>query len=129
MHEFTDEDAIVAGGWDPRFARVLAKVALGSSAIAIIDSNGGQGDQPVYENLDAYRWQPGVGWSGWSSSGGLSSGWVGGLAYASGTGTAGESVVVAYRGENHRTEVAPTGYWLVVIEDRTPDDSYPIRVT
>jgi hypothetical protein len=128
VDEFTDDVALDAGGWDRRFARVLAKAAVGAAAIAIIDSNGGGGDAPVYENIDAYTWESGVGWEGWVSSGGLSSGWAGNLAYASGTGTPGQRVVVEYRNQRHHTHVESTGYWLVVIEEPDPGDGYPVQI-
>jgi len=59
MDEFTDEAALGGGGWDRRFSRVLAKAVVGTSAVAIIDSNGAQGDR-VYENVDTYTWETGL---------------------------------------------------------------------
>jgi hypothetical protein len=126
MDEFTDQAALVAGGWDPRFARVLAEAVVGASAVAIIDANGAQGGL-VYENIDSYTWEPGSGWDGWIRSGGLSSGWPGGVAYASGSGTPGDSVVIDFEGEHHRVDVQPSGYWLFAAPGEDPDQ-YPTRV-
>ena len=112
MDEFTDEIALA--GWDPRFARVLAKAVANGVAVAIIDANGADGGQ-VYENTDLYSWDEG-GWCDWSSSGGLGGGWgstgSGGIAYAAGEGEPGEEVLVEFRGERHRVQVQPSGYWV-----------------
>jgi len=68
VDEFTDELAPAAGGWDRRFARVLAEAALGDRAVGIIDSNGAHGGAPVYENTGVDRWDPQSEWSGLSAA-------------------------------------------------------------
>jgi hypothetical protein len=83
VDEFTDELALADGGWDRRFARVLAKAVLGDRAVAIIDSNGAHGGAPVYENTDVDRWDPQSEWTWTVSGGGYGSGWSDGMAYAS----------------------------------------------
>lgn len=114
MDEFTDDVVLKAGAWDPRFARVLATVVVGNQALAIIDSNGVNGGV-VYENIESYRWDRDDGWCERISSGGLSSGWMDGLSYATGEAEPGQHVTVEFRGERHSVETR--GFGLLAVRD------------
>ena len=122
MDQFTDEVALQAGGWDPRFSRVLATAVVGSTAIAIIDSNS-QDSEVGYENTDSYEWMPGLGWRGRTSGGGLANGWIDGVVVISGTGLPGDTVLIEFRDEPHQIAVQSSGYWLFAAagsDDETP---------
>ncbi len=125
MDEFSDEVALRAGGWNPRFARVLAKVVIGRSAIAIIDANGADGGL-IYEHIEPFLWEDGLGWESWGGGGGLGSGWCYGIAYAAGEAEADTSIVVEFRGVRHDVDVQPTGYWLFAAESDDRDE-FPTR--
>ncbi|MDA8061582.1 MAG: hypothetical protein M0T80_03945 [Actinomycetota bacterium] len=40
MKELSEREVIAAGGWHPRYARVLATVVLGDEAVVLVDGNG-----------------------------------------------------------------------------------------
>ena len=121
MDELTDEEIIRVGGWDPRFARVLAKAADGPRAIAIVGSNGAAGGR-VYENQDWLDWDPEVGWRAGASGNSYQGGWRDGLAVAAGNGIPGEVVVLTVGGSEYTAVVEPTGYWAFAI---LSDDAIP----
>jgi hypothetical protein len=126
MDEFSDVVALRAGRWDLRFARVLAKVVIGRSAIAIIDANGADGGL-IYEHIEPFMWDDSLGWESWGGGGGLGSGWTYGIAYAAGEAEADESIVVEFRGVRHEVEVQPNGYWLFAVKSDDGED-LPTRV-
>ncbi len=105
---------------------MLAKAVAGTSAIALIDSNGADGGR-TYENTEIFAWDDREGWIAGSSSGHCGSGWSGGIAHACDEGTIGAKVVVEFRGERHVVEVQPSGYWLFAIASDDSED-YPRRV-
>jgi hypothetical protein len=111
VQDFDDDAALEAGGWDRRFARVLAKSSFGPWAVAIIDANGASGGR-TYENMETYNWDEECGWRWSFSSGGYGAGATDGIAYASGRAELNEDVVVEFRGERHHVAVEPSGYWI-----------------
>ncbi|GAA4091199.1 hypothetical protein ACFFOS_25555 [Nocardioides kongjuensis] len=78
MSEFDAEAAIVWGGWDARYARVLDVQVEGDVAAALIDSNGDGADV----NVDLYfrdsdgRWIPGASGNGSISMPGVLATWT-----------------------------------------------------
>ncbi|NMH96366.1 hypothetical protein [Pseudonocardia acidicola] len=61
MSEPTAADVIGLGGWNPRYARVLAIAATGPFAVALIDTNGDESEIDI-DHLwldDTGRWRPG----------------------------------------------------------------------
>ncbi len=110
MDEFTDAVVFAAGGWNPRFDRVVAKAVVGRKAIAIIDSNGVDGGH-TDENIDHFSWIGGR-WRGETSGSWGETGWGDGFAYAGGNAAPGDTVTVSFDGEEHRVEVELSGYWL-----------------
>jgi hypothetical protein len=64
VHEFTAETAIAAGGWDARYAVVLALAVTNDVAAALIETNGDGADV----DLDEYRREPLGGWQAGISS-------------------------------------------------------------
>ena len=126
MQDFTDEVALEAGGWDARFARVLAKAVVGTAAVAVIDANGADGGV-TYENTETFTWTERGGWTSQISGGGYGLGCSNGIAYSCGRAPAAEKVVVEWRGEPNEVEVQPNGYWLFAIASDDSDD-LPERV-
>lgn len=125
MDEFTDEVALAAGGWDRRFARVLATATVGTSAVAIIDANGAAGGR-TYENTETYVWDDAAGWTCMLSSGGYGAGANAGLVFIGGDAAPGERVVVGFEGREHPIIVGATGYWLFAAANEGRDE-LPIR--
>lgn len=62
----TEDDAIAAGGWDPRYVVVRGIVTHGDVAAVLVDPNGDGGSIDV----DQYRRGPDGGWVAGSSGGG-----------------------------------------------------------
>src|SRR5882757_3612995 len=90
--ELTAETAIRIGGWDPRYARVLAIGTLGDAAVTLIDPNG-DGNHHEIEHLlldDTGQWRPG------GSSGGDTPDTLGLLGWGEYTPDAGPGVRYAY---------------------------------
>jgi hypothetical protein len=121
VQEIDDDAALDAGGWDRRFARVLAKTSVGPWAVAIIDANGASGDR-TYENMETYAWDEESGWRWVSSGGGYGTGETDGLACASGQADLDEDVVVEFRGERHPVVVEPSGYWIFAAPNDVLDE-------
>jgi hypothetical protein len=121
VQEFTHEDGLEAGAWDTRFARVLAKAVVDTSAVAVVAADGPDGGV-VHENIETFvcaerigTWQP--------SSGGWGAGWSGGIADAGDRGVVGEKVVVEFRRKVCEVEVQPSGYSVFVaraVDPRAP---------
>ena len=126
MDEFTDAVVFAAGGWDPRFDRVVAKAVVGRNAIAIIDSNGVDGGH-TDENIDRFSWINGS-WKGGASGSWSETGWCDGLAYASGNAAPGDTVTVSFDGEEHRVAVEQSGYWLFAVAAADEED-LPRRIS
>jgi hypothetical protein len=121
VQDFDDDSVLTAGGWDRRFARVLAKATVGRWAVAIIDANGAIGGR-TYENIETFVGDEQNGWCLFSSGGGHRAGATDGVAYASGEANVDEDVVVEFRGERHHVVVEPTGYWLFAAANDVIDE-------
>jgi hypothetical protein len=126
----SDEDLLDAGGWDPRFARVLAKAVVGDMAIAILDTNGADGGT-TYEDTEVYQWDRQDGWSSVIEHGGAGVGWMVGIVYASDQAPGEGSVIVQFRDQRRHVPVQTDGWWLFATEGdaaEIDDEREPRRV-
>lgn len=123
MRELNVDAAIAAGGWDPRWARVLVVATDGDAGAAIVDTNGDGADVDldVYTREPTGEWVPGpsgnVGEQGWCQ-------WDGGVA-CYGRAARGEAVTVAHRASRHEVITAATGWWLFVTAASATDSREP----
>jgi hypothetical protein len=115
----SDEQILTAGGWDPRFARVLAKALVGDRrAVVIIDSNGADGGA-LYPDLGIITksrdgtWKEEIsGSAGFPPEGICSSGWAAGVAYAYGVAGDQAEVRLDIDGAFQNVPVQRLGWWL-----------------
>jgi hypothetical protein len=119
----TDLDAAAAislGGWDERFAVVVAVAARDGVGAAIVDTNGDGADV----DLDLYTREPDGAWVGGSSGNdGVGGGsWNHRVVTASGWASPGSTVTVDYLGERHQVTTAATGCWLFVAATAHPEE-------
>ncbi len=133
--DLTADHIIAAGGWHPRWARVLAFATLGVQGCALVDRNGDgaelECEEWLYDEASA-RWVSG------SSSGtgplDLSEarleGWgQSGRAYfAHGVAPGADAILVAVDNQTHRVAVTPLGVWLLMIERHYDEeiDGHPL---
>lgn len=120
MTDFDPGLARALGGWDARYAVVLATASRDSVAAAIIDTNGdGAGVA-----LDLYTRAATGEWVGQSSSNsgvdGLS--WNDEVATGSGWADPGSRVTVEYMDVTYPVEVGPAGCWLFVAPTGHPHE-------
>ncbi len=122
--ELTPELAIEIGGWDTRYARVLAIAVYGRHAVSLIDPNG---DENMTEVEHAYLDDTGH-WRGGSSGGGSSDtygvhGWgdYPGMRFAYGRAKQpGRQSVTAWDGSTFDVTPERDGWW--VWAEAVPDD-------
>jgi hypothetical protein len=130
----TPEEALAGGGWDLRYARVLAVASDGDYGFALIDGNGDGAELEA----EYWVWDSGT-WRGTTSSGAgplshLGSECTGGqvndafAAYGSAPGR--QSVTINFDGRLHDVPVSGNGVW-VFIKIRTSHDAggFPSRIT
>ena len=124
MKPLTEEAAIRAGGWHPRYAVVLAVATYGDVAAALVDANG----DGANIDLDQYQWGPEDGWICFSSHGCGSSGLTctGLTVTAFGKASPGEIVQLEYLGATHEATANGRGWWLFVTAPE--DEETMIRV-
>ena len=111
MRMLDENTAVAAGGWDARWAKVLAVATHEDVGAAIIDTNGDGGDVDLdwYERIDG-EWQPGC--SGNISDTGSSESPTGSAQW--GRGAPGLETQIQHRGSPRTVSVADTGWWLFV---------------
>jgi hypothetical protein len=127
VEDLTHDAALLAGGWDPRYAHVVAISQRGDVAGVLVDSNGDGADV----DLDEYRrvpdgmWQEGISGSVSDSS----AGWSPDMVWICGTEPAGTEVAVRYRDVEELVMVGQSGWWLFVAptDPRAPD-ALPERI-
>lgn len=105
--------AITAGGWDPRYAVLLALRIEGDVAAALVDSNGDGGDI----DLDLWTRDADGAWRERSSSGGAGdegTGWSPEMVTAYGRTEPHGTIHVAYAGTEHVLTADALGWWLFV---------------
>lgn len=124
MKPLTEDSAIRAGGWDPRYAVVLAVTTHDDVAAALVDPNGEGADI----DLDEYLWSPDDGWICVASHGGGESGltWSPSMVTAFGRISPGGLVHLEYLGARRNVTANQQGWWLFVAAAR--DEETMIRV-
>lgn len=113
MERIDPESAIVAGGWDARYAVTLAVATCGDVAAALVDANGDGADI----NLDQYRMMaPGGGWEAGASASAGEEGvsWSSDMVAAHGRTAPGRAVQLEYDGETHTVTAGSSGWWLFI---------------
>ncbi len=114
VRDLNPTSASMAGGWDPRWAKVLAVETdddAGAGA-AIVDTNGDGADINIdrYTRAPGGDWEPGpsgnIGDKGWCR-------WETGVACWGRT-TPGRTVQIEYAGARHQVTTASSGWWLFV---------------
>jgi hypothetical protein len=114
----TPEDVRAAGGWHPRYVRVLAVASDGDYGIAVVDGNG---DGAELEE-EAWLWDDG-GWRPGTSSGAgplsflasiQTGGQVGEASYAYGQVPGRDAVRVSFGGQAYDVPVGPHGVWAFI---------------
>lgn len=110
--EISTEWAVQAGGWDPRYAVVLAMASRGDVAAALIDTNGDGADI----DLDQYasdadgHWNEAI--SGSASAGGSS--WSQRVVTIWGQAEPGATIEVEYLGRRDLVVASEAGWWMFV---------------
>ncbi len=117
--DFNHEAALRLGGWDPRYAVVLASAARDGVAAALIDTNGDGADVDLdqYEQAADGRWVE-VNSGNCDDSGVLATGF---MALAWGRATPGSTITVHYQAPKHTVEATDQGWWMFVIPSRSSD--------
>jgi hypothetical protein len=115
--ELTEQLALEIGGWDIRYARVLAIALDGPVGVSVIDPNG---DANVTETEHVYLDETGRWCAGGSSGGGTSAtfgvhglGWYPGVRYAYGRAEHPGPQTVTYRARSFDVLPGPDGWWAV----------------
>ena len=111
----TEAFAIESGGWDERYAVVLAVVTSGDVAAALVDPHGDGGDL----DLDEYHRGPDGRWVGDTSHGSASDSgttWSPHLVATYGRTVPNAEIFVDYVGETHTVTANDAGWWLFVTE-------------
>ncbi|MGQ0433435.1 MAG: hypothetical protein ACT452_13615 [Microthrixaceae bacterium] len=126
--ELPDETLLRAGGWNPRFTRVVARRVQGRVAIALVETKL-RGHSPN-EYLEVLYWSEEAGWQsvGGDEAGLCGYGWnsrpdveQAGIAYAYGAAPGETEVIVEFGTERHRVPVVDEGWWLFAVESETSD--------
>lgn len=112
MNDFDEDGAIEAGGWDPRYARVLAVAQRQDIAAVLIDSNG----DGVDVDLDEYRRELDGSWqeSYSGSVGDEGAGWSPEMVSTWGRAEPGAQVRVRFHDVDENIATASSGWWLFI---------------
>lgn len=117
--DFDARAALLLGGWDPRYAVVLAAAARDGVAAALVDTNGDGAEI----NLDQYEQAADGRWEGVSSGncddgGAFATGF---MALAWGRATPRATVTVEFHGATHTVGATDQGWWMFAIPSRSGD--------
>jgi hypothetical protein len=117
--DFDHEVALRLGGWDPRYAVVLASAAHDGVAAALVDSNGDGADVDLdqYEQATDGRWVEVV--SGNCDDTGAFA--TGSMALAWGRAAPRALVTIEFRAVTHTVEATDQGWWMFVVPSRSGD--------
>ena len=118
MDELTADAAITLGGWDARYAVILAVASTGDVAAALVDANGDGADI----DLDRYERDAAGHWNeiGSCSAGDAGSSWSPRLVAAWGRADPFASVEINYLGSRRRVVASATGWWLFAAATSDP---------
>jgi hypothetical protein len=119
------ESVIQAGGWDPRYARVLAIATVDDIAAALIDTNGDGADIDLdqYERVGDGDWQENI--SGAVGDEGVS--WSPRIAATWGQAAPGETVEIEFLRRRSALVTSETGWWLFIGPATDDVDMLPRR--
>lgn len=120
MKHLDEESAILAGGWDPRYATVLVLATHGDIAAALIDTNSDGADI----DLDAYTRGLDGEWVATGSSGGpgeFGSSWSSDMVARYGRAEPGATVSLDYLGTTHEITANEHGWWLFIAPPQDDD--------
>jgi hypothetical protein len=114
----TEDEVITNGGWNPRYARVLAVASDGAYAFAVVDGNGDGAE------LEAEIWiWADSRWSGAGSSGAgpldtlgpvQTGGHIDNAYFAFGTAPARQAITIDFDHHLHRIPVSGHGVWAFI---------------
>ncbi|WP_210651371.1 hypothetical protein [Nocardioides sp. SYSU D00065] len=120
MTELDHATALRLGGWDPRYAVVLATAARDGVAAALVDTNGDGADV----DLDEYKQGPDGRWVEVSSgncddSGAFSTGY---MALAWGRAGPRATVEVEHDAVRYTVQASDAGWWMFVVPSRSTEE-------
>ena len=117
--DFDPEAALRLGGWDPRYAVVLATAARDGVAAALVDTNGDGADVDLdqYEQAADGRWVE-VNSSSCDATGAFATGFT---ALAWGRAAPRAAVTVQFQAARHTVEATDQGWWMFVVPSRSGD--------
>lgn len=115
--DFDHEAALRLGGWDPRYAVVLATDARDGVAAALVDTNGDGADVDLdqYEQAADGRWVE-VNSGNCDDSGAFATGF---MALAWGQAAPRATVTVQFQDARHTVKATDQGWWMFVIPSRS----------
>lgn len=111
------DTALRLGGWDPRYAVVLATDARDGVAAALVDSNGDGADVDLdqYEQAADGRWVE-VSSGNCDDAGAFATAF---MALAWGRAAPSDLVTVEFRAVRHSVEASDRGWWMFVVPSRS----------
>lgn len=117
MSKFDHEAALRLGGWDPRYAVVLATASRDGVAAALVDTNGDGADVDLdqYEQALDGHWVE-TGSSNCDENGAYSTGYT---ALAWGRTDPGAVVRVDHQAARYTVEATDQGWWMFLIPSRS----------
>jgi hypothetical protein len=127
VKELSVSNLLSAGGWDPRYAVILAVASYDGVAGALIDANGDEADI----DLDEYECDAAGNWyeTGSGSAGGEGTSWSTRVAATWGRGAPGEIVKIDYLGHSYSIAASSAGWWLFVMPSTEDFDAVPQQRT
>jgi hypothetical protein len=129
----TPADVIARGGWNPRYARVLAIASDADYGFALIDGNGDGAELEA----ETWIWNSGT-WAsaGSSGAGPLShlgpahTGQIRNACFAFGSAPGHQSITIDFDGRRHQVPVSRYGIWAFIKIRTDPDaHSFPAPAT
>lgn len=117
--DFDHAAAMRLGGWDPRYAVVLATAARDGVAAALVDTNGDGADVDLdqYEQAADGRWAE-VSSGNCDDTGAFA---TGSMALAWGRAAPKAVVTVELKAARHTVEATDQGWWMFVVPSRSGD--------
>jgi hypothetical protein len=114
----TPEDVMARGGWDVRYARVLAVASDGDYGFALVDGNGDGAELEA----EMWLWESGT-WTGAGSSGAgplsylgpvQTGGQIHDACFAYGSAPGRHSITIDFEGRLHQVPVSREGVWAFI---------------
>jgi hypothetical protein len=128
----TEQDVLTRGGWNPRYARVLAVASDGDYGFAVTDGNGDGAElEEEMWQWDSGHWEPGA-----SSGGGhldnlgpeRTGGFIAEVAYfACGSAPGRSSITIEFDGQMYQAPVGKYEVWAFIKVRTDPSRGFPSR--